>query len=73
MKVLLIGIQIISAIVVVVTVLMHSAKGEGLGGIGGAAKLFGTPKGLEQGLDKITTSAVIIFLVVSLVLGVIKL
>ncbi|MBI5701348.1 preprotein translocase subunit SecG [Candidatus Saganbacteria bacterium] len=69
MKALLIIIQILSAIAVVLTVLLHSAKGEGLGGIGGAAKLFGTPKGLEEGLDRITTISAIIFMVVSLLLG----
>lgn len=69
MKALLIIIQILSAIAVVITVLLHSAKGEGLGGIGGAAKLFGTPKGLEEGLDKITMISAVVFMVVSLILG----
>ncbi|OGC35428.1 preprotein translocase subunit SecG [candidate division WOR-1 bacterium RIFOXYC2_FULL_37_10] len=70
MKSLLIFLQILSALAVIATVLMHSAKGEGLGGIGGAAKLFGTPKGLEEGLDKITTGSAVVFLVVSFILGV---
>lgn len=70
MKTLLIGLQFISAILLVITVLLHTAKGEGLGGIGGAAKLFGTPKGLEEGLDKITTGCAVTFLIVSLILGV---
>ena len=71
MKIFLIVIQFVSAIVLVISVLLHTAKGEGLGGIGGAAKLFGTPKGLEEGLDKITTACAVIFLVVSLILGII--
>ena len=70
MKGFLIFIQIASAIALVLFVLLHSAKGEGMGGIGGAAKLFGTPKGLEEGLDKITASLAVIFLLVSLILGV---
>ena len=70
MKTLLILLQILSAVAVVITVLLHTAKGEGLGGIGGAAKLFGTPKGLEEGLDKITAGSAIVFVVVSLILGI---
>lgn len=69
MRGLFVLIQILSAISVVITVLLHTAKGEGLGGIGGAAKLFGTPKGLESGLDKITAGSAIVFVVVSLLLG----
>lgn len=70
MKTFLMLLQILSALAVVITVLLHTAKGEGLGGIGGAARLFGTPKGLEEGLDKVTTTSAVVFMVVSLVLGV---
>lgn len=66
----MIFLQIASAVALVLFVLLHSAKGEGLGGIGGAAKLFGTPKGLEEGLDKITTTTAAVFLLISLILGV---
>jgi preprotein translocase subunit SecG len=72
MKTFLIFIQIFSAISVVIFVLLHTAKGEGLGGIGGAAKLFGTPKGLEEGLDKITAGSAITFMLVSLILSILK-
>ncbi|MCX5751443.1 MAG: preprotein translocase subunit SecG [Candidatus Saganbacteria bacterium] len=65
-------IQIVSAITLVIAVLLHTAKGEGLGGIGGAAKLFGSPKGLEEGLDKITGGCAAVFLLVSLILGVVR-
>ncbi len=71
MKSFLLILQIFSAIALVIAVLLHTAKGEGLGGIGGAARLFGTPKGLEQGLDKITTICAVTFLLVSLILGII--
>lgn len=72
MKTLLIVIQLVSAVGLIVFILLHSAKGEGLGGIGGAAKLFGTPKGLEEGLDKLTTGSAVIFVIVSLLLSFIK-
>jgi len=72
MKTFLYIVQIASAIMLVGTILLHTAKGEGMGGIGGAARLFGTPKGLEEGLDKATYGAATVFIVVSLILGVIS-
>jgi preprotein translocase subunit SecG len=72
MKELLLFVQILSAVSLVLFVMLHTAKGEGMGGIGGAAKLFGTPKGLEEGLDKVTAGSAAIFMTVSLILGIIK-
>ena len=61
--------QIFCAVGLVILVLLHSAKGEGLGGIGGQAKLFGSQKGLEEGLDKITTIFAVLFITISIVLS----
>ncbi len=66
----LLVIQIISAILLIFTVLLHTAKGEGLGSIGGTARLFGTPKGLEEGLDRITAACAIAFVAISIILGI---
>jgi preprotein translocase subunit SecG len=52
---------------VIATVLLHSAKGEGLGGIGGTAHIFGSQKGLEEGLDRLTTILAVTFIVVSII------
>ena len=71
MKGILLILQIISAIALVITVLLHTAKGEGLGGIGGHAKMFGTQKGLEEGLNRITTACAVSFVLISIVLAVI--
>ncbi len=71
MKGILLGLQIISAIALVATVLLHTAKGEGLGGIGGHAKIFGTQKGLEEGLDRITATCAIFFVLISIVLAIV--
>ena len=62
MKILLLTFEAISSILLIISVLLHSAKGEGLGSIGGSAKLFRTQKGMEAGLDKITTTLTIIFM-----------
>ena len=72
MRGLLLLIQFLSALLLIVAVLLHTAKGEGLGGIGGSAKLFGTPKGLEEGLDRITWGLAIVFLSISVLLAVLK-
>jgi len=72
MKVLLLIIQLISAALLIGAILLHTAKGEGLGGIGGSAKLFGTPKGMEEGLDRATWTLAIVFMAVSLLLGMLK-
>ena len=69
MKSFLLFIQLLSAIAVIATVLLHSAKGEGLGGIGGQARIFGSPKGLEEGLDKITAGSAVLFIIISIFLG----
>jgi len=70
-KGLLLAIQLVSAVLLIATVLLHSAKGEGLGGIGGQARIFGTQKGLEEGLDKITFTVAGLFILTSFILSVI--
>ena len=72
MRGLLLIIQFLSALFLIVAVLLHAAKGEGLGGIGGSAKLFGTPKGLEEGLDRVTWGLAIVFMAISVLLAVLK-
>ncbi|MFH1387246.1 MAG: preprotein translocase subunit SecG [bacterium] len=72
MKGLLLLVQFVSAALLIVAVLLHAAKGEGLGGIGGSAKIFGTPKGMEEGLDKITWGLAITFLTISVLLAILK-
>ena len=47
----------------------HSAKGEGLGAIGGQAKIFGSQKGVEAGLNRLTTGLAILWGVSSLALS----
>jgi preprotein translocase subunit SecG len=70
MKILLLTIVFVSAISLVIAVLLHSAKGEGLAGIGGQSRMFNSQKGLEDGLNKITTILAIIFLTAAGIFGV---
>ena len=69
MKIILLCIFFISAVGVVITVLMHQAKGEGLAGIGGHAKVFGSQRGLEAGLNRLTAVLAAIFLISAVVLN----
>lgn len=69
MKAMLLGLQLLSAVALIAAILLHMAKGEGLGGIGGTARLFGTPKGLEEGLDRITTGCAVAFITISIILS----
>lgn len=72
MKSFLLFFQFLSAIALIAAVLLHAAKGEGLGGIGGTARIFGTPKGLEEGLDRITWGLAIAFLIISVLLAILR-
>ncbi len=62
-------IQIISSILLIVLILMHSPKGDGLAAIGGMANLFSSQKSAESGLNKLTMYVAIVFIVTSFVTG----
>ncbi len=62
-------VQIISGLMTILLVLLHSPKGDGMAAIGGAAQLFSSQKGVEAGLNKITTIFASVFIVTSILLG----
>ena len=62
-------IQIISAALLILLVLLHSPKGDGLASIGGAANLFSSQKSAESGLNKLTMYVAIVFLVTTFITG----
>lgn len=63
------SLQIISALFVIILVLLHSPKGDGIAGIGGASQLFSSQKSAEKGLNKLTTIFAVIFAVTTFLLG----
>ena len=69
---LLITLELISAVGLIVMVLLHSAKGEGLGAMGSPARLFDTHKDMESGLNKLTGALAGIFLVCAGILSVLS-
>jgi preprotein translocase subunit SecG len=62
-------IQIVSALLLIVLILLHSPKGDGIGGIGGASHLFSSQKSAETGLNKLTMYISIIFVLCTFLLG----
>ena len=62
-------IQIASALMLIILILLHSPKGDGIAGIGGASQLFSSQKSAETGLNKITGVIAIIFIVCTFLLG----
>ncbi|WP_287128468.1 preprotein translocase subunit SecG [Candidatus Cyanaurora vandensis] len=72
MAVLVIVLKILwslSAAGIIVSVLLHSAKGDGVAAIGGQAQLFSSQKSAEKNLDRFSWGAVAIFLILSAVLS----
>lgn len=59
----------LSAFVLIVVVLLHSPKGDGVGGIGGQAQMFTSTKSAEVTLNRVTWGLSIIFMGLSVVLS----
>jgi preprotein translocase subunit SecG len=59
----------VSAFGVVVLVLLHSPKGDGIGGIGGQAQLFTSTKSAETTLNRITWGLAIVFMGLTVILS----
>ncbi len=62
-------LQIVSAILLVVLILLHSPKGDGIAGMGGTSQIFASQKSAEKGLNKLTGIIAGIFLVCTFLLG----
>ncbi|MEI8129419.1 MAG: preprotein translocase subunit SecG [bacterium] len=62
-------IQIFSAFLLIILILLHSPKGDGIAGIGGAGNLFASQKSAENGLNKLTGIISGIFVLCTFLLG----
>ena len=62
-------LQIVSALLLIVLILLHSPKGDGIAAIGGASQMFSSQKSAEKGLNKITYITAGIFLLCTFLLG----
>ncbi len=59
----------ISAVGLIVLVLLHSPKGDGLGGLGGQAQLFTSTKSAETTLNRVTWTLTALFMGLTIVLS----
>lgn len=62
-------VQIISALLLILLVLLHSPKGDGIASIGSTSQLFTSQKSAEDGINKVTYILGGIFIVTTLLLG----
>lgn len=72
METALLILQFLVSLALIVVVLLQKSKGEGLGSIGGSARMFfDQTKGVDRVLEKATTAIAVLFMVLSVVLAVI--
>jgi preprotein translocase subunit SecG len=62
-------IETVSAALLIVLILLHSPKGDGIGGIGGASHVFASQKSAEKGLNKLTGIVCLVFIVCAFLIG----
>ena len=63
------GLQIISGILLIIFVLLHSPKGDGIASIGSMSQIFSSQKSAENGLNKVTYVLAGIFILTTFLLG----
>lgn len=59
----------VSCFLLIILVLLHSPKGDGLGGIGGQAQLFSSTKSAEATLNRATWVLSLMFISLTVVLS----
>lgn len=58
-----------AALGLIILVLLHSPKGDGIGGIGGQAQLFTSTKSAEKTLNRVTWTLAIVFMGLTVILS----
>lgn len=69
MQSLLTWAQLLLSLALIVAVMLHPAKGAGLGSMGGSAQVFGSQKGAETGLNRITGVIAALWAIVAILLS----
>ncbi len=63
------GLWAFSAVGLIILVLLHSPKGDGLGGIGGQAQLFTSTRSAETTLNRATWTLTVLFMALTVALS----
>ena len=61
--------ELLLSLALIVAIIIHPAKGMGLGSMGASAQLFGSQKGAETGLNRVTTVIVFLWATVAVLLS----
>jgi preprotein translocase subunit SecG len=59
----------VSAVSLTAMVMLHSPKGDGIGGIGGQAQLFSSTKSAESSLNQVTWGLFLVFVTLTIILS----
>ncbi len=62
-------IWMVCAVGIIILVLLHSPKGDGLSGLGGQAQLFTSTKSAETTLNRVTWTLTVLFIGITIVLS----
>jgi preprotein translocase subunit SecG len=62
-------VWMVAAVGLTALVLLHSPKGDGLGGLGGQAQLFTSTKSAETTLNRLTWTLTVLFMGLTVVLS----
>jgi preprotein translocase subunit SecG len=63
------AVEAVLSFLLILFILLHAPKGEGMGGIGGSATLFTGKRGAEAGLDRLTWIIFGLFMSICVLLG----
>ena len=63
------SIWVFSAVALIILVLLHSPKGDGIAAIGGQAQLFSSTKSAENTLNRVTWTLTVVFLSLTVILS----
>lgn len=66
---ILFSVQFLTSMILILSVLLHPAKTMGMGGLGSPSEIFGSQKGAEEGLNKLTAIIAIIWALTAVVLS----
>ena len=69
MQSILVWAQLFLSLALIVAIIIHPAKGMGLGSMGGSAQIFGSQKGAETGLNRVTAAITVLWFVTALLLS----
>lgn len=65
-------LQFVVAALLIAVILLHSPKEQGMGSIGGQARVFKAENELEKGLDRATTILAVMFIALSLLINILN-